>query len=80
MKRKLSQILCLFMAIQVFFASTGLAVVEHLCKVKGKQIFLVSKARKCCAERKTDTKPSKQQQLKKSKCCEEHSFVYKINT
>ncbi|MFN3849862.1 MAG: HYC_CC_PP family protein [Spirosomataceae bacterium] len=79
MKKRLSQILCLFMAFQVLLASMGFTVIEHLCKVRGKQTFVVS-APKCCLEKKElDAFPSKLH-FKKTKCCQEHTSVYKINT
>lgn len=79
MKKRLSQIVCLFMAFQVLFASMGFTVIEHLCKVRGKQTFVVS-APKCCSERKDLPISTKKQHLKKTKCCQEHTSVYKIST
>ena len=67
------------MAFQVLFASMGFTVIEHLCKVKGKQTFVVSTP-KCCLESKNATESPSKKHFKKTKCCQEHTSVYKINT
>lgn len=81
MKQTLTRILCLFMAFQVLFASTGFAMIEHLCKVKGRKTFILSSPPKCCPQKmlKKETKSSKAN-FKRTKCCEEHSTFVHINT
>ncbi len=81
MKQILTRILCLFMAFQVLFASTGFAMIEHLCKVKGRKTFILSSPPKCCPQKmlKKEEKSSKAN-FKRTKCCEEHSTFVHINT
>ena len=80
MKPVLTRIFCFFMAMQVLFVSTGFAVIEHLCKVKGKETFLFSSPKKCCAK-KFQTHQSTQKSITKRKaCCQEHTTFYKVNT
>lgn len=81
MKQFFTRILCLFMAFQILFASTGFAMVEHLCKVKGRKTFLVSKPSKCCSARMASEKLDyKKPVFKAVKCCKSHSSVIKIST
>lgn len=68
------------MAFQVLFASMGFTVIEHLCKVKGRQTFIVSTPKKCCSDKKKATNPLKPEHFKKTKCCEEHTSIHKIIT
>lgn len=81
MKQFVLRILCLFMAFQVLFASTGFAMIEHLCKVKGRKTFIVSKPPKCCSERMVSEQPALEKTaFNPIKCCKNHSTVIKINT
>ncbi len=68
------------MAFQVLFASMGFTVIEHLCKVKGRQTFVVSTPKECCSDKKEAINALNLQHFKKTKCCEEHTAVHKVIT
>ena len=78
MKLRLTRIFCLLMAMQVLFMSTGFSMIEHYCKIKGKQTFIFTKPPKCCANKIQHDKQSNTPVIKKKKCCEEHSTFLKI--
>lgn len=76
-----TRILCLFMAFQVLFTSTGFAMIEHLCKVKGRKTFILSSPPKCCPEKMLKKEANAQKtHIKRTKCCEEHSSFINIST
>lgn len=78
MKTRLTRIFCLLMAMQVLFMSTGFSMIEHYCKIKGKQTFIFTTPPKCCANKIKHETQSKTPVIKKKKCCEEHSTFLKI--
>ncbi|MES2520498.1 MAG: hypothetical protein V4585_20440 [Bacteroidota bacterium] len=78
MKTRLTRILCLLMAMQVLFMSTGFSMIEHYCKIKGKQTFIFTAPPKCCANKIKHKTQSKTSVIKKKKCCEEHTTFLKI--
>jgi len=78
MKIHLTRIFCLLMAMQVLFMSTGFSMIEHYCKIKGKQTFIFTTPPKCCANKIKHETLSKTSVIKKKKCCEEHSTFLKI--
>jgi hypothetical protein len=79
MKNQLARIFCLFMAFQVLFASTGFAMYEHFCKIKGEKTYSLSVPKKrCCLTKKANNEHSKQIVLKRAKCCSDHIAHYKI--
>ena len=81
MKNILTRILCLFMAFQVLFTSTGFAMIEHLCKVKGKKTFILSSPPKCCSEKMLKKEANSQKKhIKRTKCCQEHSSFINTST
>ena len=81
MKQILTRILCLFMAFQVLFTSTGFAMIEHLCKVKGRKTFILSSPPKCCSEKMLKKEAnSTKANFNRTKCCEEHSSFINIST
>lgn len=74
------RIFCLFMAFQVLFASTGFAMYEHFCKIKGAKTYSLSAPKKaCCSVRKENKFGDKQSVLKRAKCCLDHVSLYKIS-
>ncbi len=83
MNKSLTRILCLFMAFQVLFASTGFSMYEHYCKIKGAKTYSLSVPKKSCcsikSSRKDLKKTSKSPSIKRSKCCSDHVTHYKIN-
>jgi hypothetical protein len=80
MNKNLTRILCLFMAFQVLFASTGFAIYEHFCKIKGSTTYSLSTPKKsCCSVKKTSSEHSKQLILKRAKCCSDQVSLYKIS-
>ena len=80
MNKTLTRIFCLLMAFQMLFASTGFAMYEHFCKIKGAKTYSLSAPKKsCCAVRKNATETSKKQTLKRAKCCSDQVSHYKIS-
>ncbi len=80
MNKTLTRIFCLFMAFQVLFASTGFAMYEHFCKIKGAKTYSLSAPKKtCCSVNKENKFEQKQSVLKRAKCCSDHISHYKIN-
>jgi hypothetical protein len=83
MNKSLTRILCLFMAFQVLFASTGFSMYEHFCKIKGAKTYSLTVPKKsCCSIKSSRTvlKASSQSfSIKRSKCCSDHVTHYKIN-
>lgn len=78
MKTRLTRIFCLLMAVQVLFMSTGFSMIEHYCKIKGKQTFIFTKPPQCCANKIKHNTQSNTSIIKKKKCCEEHTTFLKI--
>jgi hypothetical protein len=80
MNKTLTRIFCLFMAFQVLFASTGFAMYEHFCKIKGAKTYSLSAPKKTCCSVKKDTKSNeKQTVLKRAKCCSDQVTYHKIS-
>jgi hypothetical protein len=80
MKIFLVRIFCLFMAFQVLFASTGFAMYEHFCKIKGVKTYSLSAPKKSCCSVKKDIKSNeKQAVLKRAKCCSDQITHHKIS-
>jgi exosortase/archaeosortase len=80
MKFFLLRIFCLFMAFQVLFASTGFAVYEHFCKIKGVKTYRLSTSKKlCCSVDKGINSKQKQSVLKTTKCCSDQITYHKIS-
>jgi hypothetical protein len=80
MNKILTRIFCLFMAFQVLFASTGFAIYEHFCKIKGSTTYSLSTPKKsCCSVKKPSTENAKKSILKRAKCCSDQVSLYKIS-
>lgn len=79
MKLRLTRIFCLLMAMQVLFMSTGFSMIEHYCKIKGKQTFIFSSPPKCCFNKTKHERKSGNTLLKRAKCCNEQTTILKIN-
>jgi hypothetical protein len=80
MNKILTRILCLFMAFQVLFASTGFAIYEHFCKIKGSTTYSLSTPKKsCCSVKNSSSEQSKKPILKRAKCCSDQVSLYKIS-
>ena len=80
MNKTLTRIFCLFMAFQVLFASTGFAMYEHFCKIKGSTIYSLSTPKKsCCSAKQQSTKNAKKSILKRTNCCSDQVSLYKIS-
>lgn len=73
MKKELSRLFNVIMAVVVLLSSTGFGFVEHSCVVKGKSISLHKNGDLCCAAKNTKHTPlnSKHALVKKSACCTE---------
>ena len=71
MKKTLSRIFNLFMAILVLISSTGFGLVEHSCTVRGKQTSLHKSGGSCCGKTQQHSNGSPKTTVKKSKCCSE---------
>lgn len=78
MKIRLTRIFCLLMAMQVLFISTGFSMIEHYCKIKGKQTFFFTKPSQCCVNKIKHKSQSSAPVVKKKKCCDEHTTFLKI--
>jgi len=74
MKRTLHQLFCLLMASVVLVTSTGFGLIEHACKVRGKQVQLASfrKETSCkgCPSGMHHRSENHQTVIKKSDCCQ----------
>ena len=80
MNKTLTRIFCLFMAFQVLFASTGFAMYEHFCKIKGLTTYSLSAPKKsCCSVKKSSSEQSKKPILKRAKCCSDQISLCKIS-
>ena len=66
------------MAMQVLFMSTGFSMVEHDCKIKGKQTFIFTKPPQCCANKIKPKIQTNTAVIKKKKCCVERTTFLKI--
>ena len=76
----MTHIFCLLMAFQVLFASTGFAMYEHFCKIKGSKTYSISAPKKsCCSVKKSSSEQSKKLILKRAKCCSDHVSLHKIS-
>jgi hypothetical protein len=68
------------MAFQVLFASTGFAMFEHFCKIKGSTTYsLFTQKKSCCSVKKSSSEQSKKPILKRAKCCSDQVSLYKIS-
>ena len=68
------------MAFQVLFASTGFAMYQHFCKIKGSITYSLSAPKKsCCSVKKSSSEQSKKLILKRAKCCSDHVSLHKIS-
>lgn len=67
------------MAMQVLFMSMGFSMIEHYCKLKGKQTFIFSSPPKCCVNKAKHEKKLNNSLLKRTKCCNEQTTILKIN-
>ena len=80
MKTFLLRIFCLLMAFQVLFASTGFAMYEHFCKIKGAKTYSLTISKKsCCSYKKQNKSDEKQTVLKRAKCCSDQVTYHKIS-
>jgi hypothetical protein len=80
MKKTLTRIFCFLMAFQMLFASTGFAMYEHFCKIKGSKTYSLSAPKKtCCSVRKENKSSSTQTVLKRAKCCSDQVTHHKIS-
>ena len=80
MNKTLIRIFCLFMAFQVLFASTGFAMYEHFCKIKGLTTYSLSAPKKsCCSVKNSSSGQLKKSTLKRAKCCSDQVSHYKIS-
>ena len=79
MKLRLTRIFCLLMAMQVLFMSTGFSMIEHYCKLNGKQTFILSSPAKCCFNKIKHERKSSNTLLNRTKCCNEQTTFFKIN-
>lgn len=80
MNKTSTRIFCLFMAFQVLFASTGFAMYEHFCKIKGSTTYSLSTPKKsCCSVEKLSSENATKSVLKSAKCCLVHVSLYKIS-
>ncbi len=80
MKKFGIRIFCLLMAFQVLFASTGFAMTEHFCKIKGKETYLFSRPKSCCLEKKNLQNTPSKTAFNKQKCCDDKVSYQKIQT
>jgi hypothetical protein len=71
MKKTLSRIFNVFMAILVLISSTGFGLIEHSCTVRGKQTSLHKSSTVCCVNPKHQQSNNQKASLKKAKCCSE---------
>jgi hypothetical protein len=80
MNKTLTRIFCLLMAFQVLFASTGFAMYEHYCKIRGAKTYSLSAPKKsCCSIKKSSSEQLEKLVLKRAKCCSDHVAHYKIS-
>jgi len=80
MKEVIKRTFCLYLAIQVLFASTGFAMYEHLCLIKGTKTVSFVHEEKCQKQVHNHTKSHCQDIFKRSKCCLDKVSYHKIQT
>ena len=82
MKQFIRRTFCLYLAIQVLFASTGFAMYEHWCLMKGTKTVSFIHEEKCQKgiHKANHKKSSCEGSVKRSKCCSDKVSYYKIQT
>ena len=86
MKNKLHRSITALMAFLILFSSTGFALVEHQCMMRGKSVQLLAASKtdadknsgSCCSKKK-EVKESKGTYFKKTACCKENHTFEKLN-
>lgn len=69
---------CLYLALQVLFASTGFAMYEHWCLMKGTKTVSFVHEEKC--HKVSHKKSACESSIKRDKCCSDKVSYYKIQT
>lgn len=82
MKQIIKRTFCLYLAIQVLFASTGFAMYEHWCLMKGTKTVSFVHEEKCqkVSHKASHKKSGCGDSFKRSKCCSDKVSYYKIQT
>jgi hypothetical protein len=78
MKQIIRRTFCLYLALQVLFASTGFAMYEHWCLMKGTKTVSFVHEEKC--QKASHKAPRCGASFKRSKCCSDKVSYYKIQT
>lgn len=64
-----------WLAIQVLVMSTGFAMTEHFCKIRGEKTYSFINAKSCCKERVAVAVKSSKTSVKRASCCK-NSLIY----
>ncbi len=78
MKQIIRRVFCLYLAIQVLFASTGFAMYEHWCLMKGTKTVSFIHEEKC--QKVSHKKSACESSVKRGKCCSDKVSYHKIQT
>lgn len=78
MKQIIKRTFCLYLAFQVLFASTGFAMYEHWCLMKGTKTVSFVHEEKC--QKASHDKSACEGSVKRGKCCSDKVSYYKIQT
>ncbi|WP_144080044.1 HYC_CC_PP family protein [Flectobacillus major] len=79
MKSFITRIFCFIMALQVLFSSTGFAMNEHYCKIKGEKVWSFTKKNACCSTKEKQQFNNQKPSFKKTKCCGDKVVYNKIS-
>jgi hypothetical protein len=82
MKQFIRRTFCLYLAIQVLFASTGFAMYEHWCLMKGTKTISFIHQEKCqkISHKVSNSRSACENSIKRSKCCSDKISYYKVQT
>ena len=67
-----------WLVIQVLLMSTGFAMTEHFCKIRGEKTYSFVGASSCCKERVSSMQKSSKISIKRAGCCKNQVIYAKV--
>lgn len=67
-----------WLAIQVLLMSTGFAMTEHFCKIRGEKTYSFVGASSCCKEKVSSVTKVPQTTIKRASCCKNQVIYAKV--
>ncbi len=67
-----------WLAIQVLLMSTGFAVTEHFCKIRGEKTYSFVGTSSCCKEKVNSVAKAPQPTIKRASCCKNQVIYAKV--